>query len=671
MLLRMRRVQAIVVAAAVSVFLVAAGFLVLVRPAGATMAASSEAPGHAASRAAPGVAGSWRPRGNPARAWLQMDWERPQDIDSVTVRPDAPPESGKKELAGYLRFSDGSRLWVRSSGKSAISITPRTVSWVRFTLVETPGDSGGDGLAEFNASSGGGPSGSVDSEAPRDGDVAGSAELSGADSDLVDGQQRTGSEVDDVVELTWSRPRELARVSIGGVPEGATLARATLVFSDGSRVPVGGVTSDATRPTTVAFMPRSTTSLRLVIDSTSRGGDLTLSELSAFVVGADPQRPVSNPESALGPPTSQIPCTNLDARPDDDVGVVVICPSNGSVVGGRVSLQLAAGPSFKSVTAERLGGQAEFAAPAELDATGQGTVDLDVSGVAPGPFTVKVQALGGSRADVTAYLQLVRPGVPDAGNDTMAPTGRSLVFEDEFNSPPSVNRLGENADYVAGKPESWGVNDFGGAIFADPTRGHGNLAQSDGYLELVASPRPPDVTDPSGWGREHLGAMLASARTGGSGFSAQFGYFEARMLAPANPGTWPAFWMLSNPNLVEPEDTYAEVDAVELYGHDPVGACQTTHQYPDPDGVGEALCGNRWRSDGEALQWHTYGVDIRPDRIVYTIDGQVVGSAPQVAAADEPMFWMVDLALGGGWPVELASLRDRASLYVDWVRAYV
>jgi hypothetical protein len=35
------------------------------------------------------------------------------------------------------------------------------------------------------------------------------------------------------------------------------------------------------------------------------------------------------------------------------------------------------------------------------------------------------------------------------------------------------------------------------------------------------------------------------------------------------------------------------------------------------------------------------------------------------------MFFMVNLALGGGWPIDLAAVQDRATAYVDYVRVYV
>lgn len=144
------------------------------------------------------------------------------------------------------------------------------------------------------------------------------------------------------------------------------------------------------------------------------------------------------------------------------------------------------------------------------------------------------------------------------------------------------------------------------------------------------------------------------------------------MLAPAAPGTWPAFWMLPSPNLVEPQPVVAEIDAVELYGHDPTAACHTTHEYRQgKHGGGIARCGQRHDTTRSALSWHTYAVSVSPVEVTFFIDGRQVASAPQVGGGGDPMFFLVDLALGGGWPIKMESVQDRAELYVDFVRVYV
>lgn len=643
---------------------------VVLRPSAALMTASSSASGHAAGRAAPGVSGTWRSHQETAGAWLQRSWEEPVEVRTVTFRGD--PASGAEKMEGYLRFSDGSQVSVRVGGSvTEVALTTRRVSWMRFTVSRPPRGQRAVGLAELDAGdddgSDGGP---VDTRAPAGGDVAPAARLTGGTSSLVDDEVGSSSVVRRSVLLRWDRPREVARLSVAGAARGATLRSATVSFSDGSTVPLGAVTSDSTRPTVVAFMPRSTMSVRLDVDSTEGEGRLRLSSLGVFQRGPAVARPLgANPTSGLEPTEPSV-CQQSSPRPTDRTGVLVRCPTNGTIVDGSVRLDVAVGPSYTSVEAIPWGSGRATAAPAQatVDAEGDATLDLDVSGLGSGPFVVEVRATGAGPRIATAHLQLRRPGEPVAGDDA-APAGRSLVFEDGFDDPLSATSTGTGADYVVGKPEHSGVTGFGDAEFTDPARGLGNVAQSDGLLQLSVRPRSSGSDDVAGRG-PYAGGMVASARPGGSGFSAQYGYFEARMMAPAEPGTWPAFWLLTNPNLVVEQPVVAEIDAVELYGHDPVSACHTSHQYPDPKKVGEALCGRRWQSPRAALAWHTYAVDVRPDRIRYFIDDVLVGEAPQVGAADEPMFFMLDLALGGGWPVDLASVRGRASLYVDWVRVY-
>jgi beta-glucanase (GH16 family) len=140
---------------------------------------------------------------------------------------------------------------------------------------------------------------------------------------------------------------------------------------------------------------------------------------------------------------------------------------------------------------------------------------------------------------------------------------------------------------------------------------------------------------------------------------------------PVAPGTWPAFWVLPSDNLVVPQPVVAEVDAIELYGHDPTSACNSTHDYRDGEDGGVADCGPRFATTRSALSWHTYGVSITPVEITFYVDGMVVSTAPQVGGGRAPMFFLVNLALGGGWPVDLTGTQNRARLYVDYVRVYV
>lgn len=65
-----------------------------------------------------------------------------------------------------------------------------------------------------------------------------------------------------------------------------------------------------------------------------------------------------------------------------------------------------------------------------------------------------------------------------------------------------------------------------------------------------------------------------------------------------------------------------------------------------------------------------YAVTAAPTEIVYRIDGRIVARAPQVSGDDKPMPLLLDLALGGGSPVKLDPIQNRAAMCVDWFRVY-
>jgi hypothetical protein len=358
--------------------------------------------------------------------------------------------------------------------------------------------------------------------------------------------------------------------------------------------------------------------------------------------------------------------------------VTVLCPTATTEVAGRTEVRFAA-PGFQqvagSVWAADSGRGGPAGVPATLDATGLGSLEVDFAALPRGPVTVALEGSGG-RPSRTTYLQLYNTTAAPTNDARLEPTaqaaGKTLVYEEEFSGSLSVSRDGTGADYAAAKPIVDGAEDFGDAIFPDPGLGFANLSMvDDRYLRVAALPNPPGYRDPGGSSKAYIGGLLASARTGGSGFAAQYGYFEARMTTPAGAGTWPAFWMLPNTVITAEQDQVAEIDVVEQYGTDPLGACHSTHAYTAGQDQPNSQCGHRFDDHRTAFTWHTYGALVTPTSIIFTIDGRVVAEAPQVPGGEHPMFFLVDLALGGGWPVDLAPVGHRAAIYVDYVRVYV
>lgn len=287
-----------------------------------------------------------------------------------------------------------------------------------------------------------------------------------------------------------------------------------------------------------------------------------------------------------------------------------------------------------------------------------------------GPTAVKVTATGVARP---LYVQFVNSsGMHETTTATAFTRGMDLKMDEQFNGQLSASRTGAKAVYASGKPNYYGVDDFGEAIFAQPTGSKDSMATiPGGYLRITARSLAAGETDPTPYGRRSAAGLISSGHMGGSGFSAQYGYFEARMLAPAGGGTWPAFWMLSTGNLTTGGGT-GEIDATELYGDDPTSVYQTTHSWrPNESALVNSIRSTLVKNNDPALSWHTYGAFVRPNKVVYTVDGKVIGSTPATVNQSEPFFYLADLALRSGWEAGLAGTHDRADLYIDYIRVWV
>ena len=486
------------------------------------------------------------------------------------------------------------------------------------------------------------------------------------------------------VQFKWGSAKSVTAVQVyGPARAGARIKAGLLTFSNGTSLEVGEILADPRFPTTLAFPARSVTWVRFTVTKLSGSGNANLAELRVYPAGVTPLRYPSAPLSALPAESDNPKCVPTRPRTAQAGAIYVRCPQSFSRVRGPRPMHVyAAGLTKIGVTAwsAKVGSAAlpEVTVAVRSDALSGFTLRL---GALPaGPVTVRLRGLAGQsiRSSTPTYFQLYKVDGRVAATPATRPgpggVGKTLVYAENFSQAISVSREGRNPDaaYPAGKPEYWGVSEFGQAIFADPATGYDNLrVVGNRYLRIAVEPNPPGFTDPNGWGRQHQGGITASARPGGSGFSARYGHFEARILVPSSPGTWPAMWLLPSDNLIEPRSVVAEIDALEHYGHDPRAACHTTHGYAigrPTDGI--TLCGRRFTTDHKALQWHVYGVTVDPTTITYWIDGQVVARAPQVNGGDKPMFLLLDHSLGGGWPISMEPVQDRAAMYVDWFRVY-
>lgn len=200
--------------------------------------------------------------------------------------------------------------------------------------------------------------------------------------------------------------------------------------------------------------------------------------------------------------------------------------------------------------------------------------------------------------------------------------------------------------------------DFGQARFLDPGP-YGPFKVNDGILSITAAKD-----------REGLwtSGLLAAADASGAGTGTRYGYFEARMKMPPGPGTWPAFWLAAlKPASVT--DGNVEIDVIEYYGQF-TSAYQAVVHVWYKDQTKSRVKNQRIDFPNDALvsDYHTFGVDVSPQAIVFFLDGKPVWSQPTPPELDGPLYPLVNLALGGGWPIDQTP--NPSTLLVDFIHVY-
>lgn len=232
-----------------------------------------------------------------------------------------------------------------------------------------------------------------------------------------------------------------------------------------------------------------------------------------------------------------------------------------------------------------------------------------------------------------------------------------IAFADEFDTLAVAPRKIEGgARWTAHTP--WN-GDFGDARFSDP-RPDWPFTLAGGVLRITAR------RDEKGRWRSGL---IAAADASGAGNGVQYGYFEARMKLPPGPGTWPAFWLMS----LQPASQLPkiEIDAIEYYGHMTDKYFATGHVWYG--GKNKHLTrhvGTKLPVPARSLtdDFHRYGVRVDAQFITYFLDGKAMWRQPTPKEHKAPLYPLVNLALGSGYPI--AQTPDPSVLEIDYVRVY-
>jgi hypothetical protein len=330
-------------------------------------------------------------------------------------------------------------------------------------------------------------------------------------------------------------------------------------------------------------------------------------------------------------------------------------------------------------------GADSLVATVRLDEKGKGSFVFPADAYPHGPLTLRISGVSGITRD-NCYLQLYNLGgvswnegmpkdAPPAAKDM------ALVFADDFSGPLSISSTDPKATYYDHKPPD-GRQDFSSLRFTGFNEPANPFKQVDTYLRIRASEKTKSA------------GLISSIKKDGSGVTAKIPcYFECRFIGPNAMGTWPAFWLMTDFMTDEIKGRKVpcdELDVIEAYGGEGAGAPNAFDKYMitphcwDQGETARALGKAAFKGLKNPIQmskfgipsawfetFHTYGCKITETDTIFYCDNIEVGRLTTFPVSKQyPFFFMINLATGGGWPVDLSRYHGMADMYVDYVRVY-
>lgn len=370
--------------------------------------------------------------------------------------------------------------------------------------------------------------------------------------------------------------------------------------------------------------------------------------------------------------------------------VAVDSPAYRAEIQGATPITFTA-KGFKTVTARswkqggRFGSSA-LIAKVELGADGKGTFNFPADDFPHGPITI---TLTGEKPGATdnCYLQLYNKGgvkwnVGAPADAPAAAKGLTLLFTDDFDGPLSIGNDPAKHRYYDHKPPR-GETDFSSTPFVSHDKPNTPFAQMDSFLRIRASDKAKSA------------GIISSLHSEGEGFMVKApAYFECRFIGPNAIGSWPAFWLMtdhmSNGQHNDKRTPCDELDIIEAYGGEGPKSPNAFDKFMiSPHCWNQGDAGHEVQEKavkqlkrptemskaGIPSTWyeapHTYGCLVTETDTVYYVDDIEVGRhATLPLCKEKPLFFMINLATGGGWPVDLSRYGGEIDMYVDYVRVY-
>jgi len=239
-------------------------------------------------------------------------------------------------------------------------------------------------------------------------------------------------------------------------------------------------------------------------------------------------------------------------------------------------------------------------------------------------------------------------------SETLPVAVTRMTFDDEFNTfvssedgstgwMTSLPYGGEAAYTLAGNNEA--------EFYGSSTIGENPFSLSNGVLSITATP----ANGTNAYGLPYNSGVINTINS----FSQTYGYFEVNAELPAGQGLWPAFWMLPANGAYT-----SELDIFEQLGNDPSQIQGNVH----------GTTNGTWGSDPQTFEvantstsFNTYGVDWEPTTTTFYMNGVELGSVPTPTSMNNPMYLLLNLAVGGAgsWPGAAAATSIPATMQIN------
>lgn len=289
-----------------------------------------------------------------------------------------------------------------------------------------------------------------------------------------------------------------------------------------------------------------------------------------------------------------------------------------------------------------------------------GATGLKISALSNHLETSRTAVLTFASGDNTVAYTLSQEA---AKTENYVPTGYTLVWQDEFNSPrtadgkPAMPNL-TDWWFETGN-HGWGNNEL--QNYVDRIHGTDTCAVvTDGTLKIIA---------------KKIENQVVSIRMN-TKESWKYGYFEAKLKLPAGKGTWPAFWMLPKDFKNWPAD--GEIDIMEEVGYRPNWTSSAIHCVAYNHSIGTQKTGEQLIETAQT-DFHIYALKWTEDYIECFVDGMShfkflndKTNNKDSWPFDVPFYVKLNLAWGGNWGgahgVDESILP--AIYEIDYVRVY-